>query len=71
MKKLENVDAEIKFVKSPEDYDLTKAVLSAIDERTAITALPHCFWIDGTRLNLSQIGWRCREIGSALVIDAT
>lgn len=65
------MDEEIEFVKRPEDDDRTKAVLSAIDERTAITALPHCFWIDGTRLNLSQIGWRCREIGSALVIDAT
>ncbi len=71
IKKSENVGAEVVFVKRPEDDDLTKAVLSAIDERTAITALPHCFWIDGTRLDLSQIGQRCREIGSALVIDAT
>jgi selenocysteine lyase/cysteine desulfurase len=37
----------------------------------AIGALPHCHWIDGGLLDLVAIGARCREVGSALVVDAT
>jgi selenocysteine lyase/cysteine desulfurase len=33
--------------------------------------LPHCFWTDGTLIDLAAIGRRCREMGAALVVDAT
>ena len=71
IKKSRKAGTEAVFVKRPDDDDLTNAVLSTIDERTAIVALPHCFWTDGTFLDLSQIGRRCRESGAALVVDAT
>ena len=58
-------------VATPEDGDLTPAVLEALDERVAIAALPHCRWTDGALLDLAMIGARCREIGSALVLDLT
>ena len=38
--------AEVVTVDAP-DGDLTAAVLAAIDERTAVAALPHCRWTDG------------------------
>ena len=53
------------------DGDLTAAVLAAIDERTAIAALPHCRWTDGALLDLDAIGERVRAVGAALVLDLT
>ena len=63
--------AELVFVARPDDDDLTSGILEAIDERTAIAALPHCFWADGTLIDLVAVGRRCRDIGAALVVDAT
>lgn len=62
---------EVLTVPRPEDGDWTTAILASIDERTAIVALPHCHWTDGGLLDLARIGARVREVGAALVIDAT
>ena len=62
--------AEIVAVDAP-DGDLTTAVLAAIDERTAVAALPHCRWTDGALLDLEAIGERMRAAGGALVLDLT
>ena len=62
--------AEIVTVDAP-DGDLTGAVLAAIDERTAIAALPHCRWTDGALLDLESIGERVRAVGAALALDLT
>ena len=53
------------------DGDLTAAVLAAIDERTAIAALPHCRWTDGALLDLEAIGECLRAAGAALALDLT
>ena len=62
--------AEIVTVDAP-DGDLTAAVLAAVDERTAIAALPHCRWTDGALLDLEAIGDRVRAAGGALALDLT
>ncbi|MEX2473232.1 MAG: aminotransferase class V-fold PLP-dependent enzyme [Gemmatimonadota bacterium] len=46
-------------------------LLEAIDAETAVVAVPHVHWTDGTRFDLIEIGRRCREVGAALVVDAT
>ncbi|WP_419948223.1 aminotransferase class V-fold PLP-dependent enzyme [Candidatus Palauibacter sp.] len=46
-------------------------LLEAIDADTAVVALPHCHWTDGTRIDLEAAGGRAREVGAALVIDAS
>ncbi len=46
-------------------------LLEAIDAQTAIVALGHVHWTDGTRFDLEAIGRRAREVGAALVIDGT
>lgn len=46
-------------------------LLESIDARTAVVAVPHVHWTDGTRFDLEEIGRRCREVGAALVVDAT
>jgi selenocysteine lyase/cysteine desulfurase len=49
----------------------TEALENAIDERTAIVAAPQCHWTDGSKVDLERIGKRVREVGAALVIDAS
>ena len=46
-------------------------MLEAIDARTAIVALGHVHWTDGTQFDLEAIGARAREVGAALVVDGT
>lgn len=46
-------------------------LLEAIDADTAVVALGHVHWTDGTRFDLETIGERAREVGAALVVDGT
>ncbi len=55
----------------PADGDWTPAILAAIDEATAIVALPHCHWTDGSLIDLGAASERCRAVGAALVLDIT
>lgn len=63
--------AELVFIDRPADDDWTSAVLTALDERVAIAALPPCHWSDGSVLDLVAVGSRCRELGIGFVIDGT
>ncbi len=49
----------------------TTGVLEAIDERTAVVAVPNSHWTDGSRVDLVEVGRAVREVGAALVIDAS
>lgn len=55
----------------PADHDWTSAVLGRIDEQTAVVAVPNCHWTDGSLVDLVRVGERAREVGAALVVDAT
>ncbi len=46
-------------------------LLEAIDKDTAVVAVPNVHWTDGTWFDLEAIGTRCRDVGAALVVDAT
>lgn len=48
-----------------------EGLLDAIDSSTALVALPHFHWTDGTRFDLTAIGRKAREVGAALVVDGT
>jgi selenocysteine lyase/cysteine desulfurase len=48
-----------------------EALLEAIDERTAIVAVPIVHWTDGTRFDIERIALRARSFGAALIIDGT
>lgn len=63
--------AELVMVAKPDDHDWTRAVIDAIDERTAAAALPNCHWIDGGRLDLARIRGPLRQVGAALALDLT
>lgn len=49
----------------------TEALEEAIDEATGIVAVPQCHWTDGSKIDLERVGNRVRNVGAALVIDAS
>jgi selenocysteine lyase/cysteine desulfurase len=49
----------------------TSRILEAIGPQTAVVALPHCHWIDGSLVNLAEVGKAVRKAGAALVLDVT
>jgi selenocysteine lyase/cysteine desulfurase len=63
--------AEVLTVARPADGDWTAAVATAVDERTAVVAVPQCHWTDGSIVDLVAVGAAAREVGAALVVDAT
>lgn len=64
-------DAVVDTVKRPDDGDWTSAVLDAIDDHTNVLALAHCHWTDGSFCDLARVAQAAREVGAALVVDAT
>jgi selenocysteine lyase/cysteine desulfurase len=66
---------EARFVAPPDSAERgrawNEALLSSIDAATAVVAVPHVHWTDGTLFDLVEIGRRCREMGAALVVDGT
>jgi selenocysteine lyase/cysteine desulfurase len=67
---------ELRTVAPPSNSEVRGAewnsrVLDAIDAATAVVALPHVHWTDGTRFDLVSIGERAREVGAAFIIDGT
>ncbi len=63
--------ARVVTVPRRRDHDWTSIVLEHVDERTAIVAVPNCHWTDGSVLDLARVSERAREVGAALVVDAT
>jgi selenocysteine lyase/cysteine desulfurase len=58
-------------VEREHDQTWGEAVLQALDERTAVVAVLATHWTDGGSVDLAAIGARAREIGAALVVDAS
>jgi selenocysteine lyase/cysteine desulfurase len=63
--------AQAVLLPRPADDDWTSVILEAIDERTAVAALPALHWTDGALIDLPRVGVRLREVGAALAVDAT
>ena len=63
--------AEAVRLPRPADDDWTRVVLEAIDQRTAVAALPNCHWTDGGLLDLARIRDALDAVGAALVLDVT
>ena len=64
-------DARLLTVRRHPENGWTEALLRTIDEETAVVSVPHCHWTDGSSIDLIRIGERAREVGAALVIDAS
>ena len=64
-------DAQLYIVDRPGDGQWTSAVLGALDDSTAVAALPNNHWMDGGLLDLEEIGQRARELGAAFIVDSS
>ncbi len=51
--------------------NLTDAIVSAIDRRTAVVAVASCRWTNGELIDLRQVGAAARRHEAALVVDAS
>jgi selenocysteine lyase/cysteine desulfurase len=63
--------ATLVTVRRPPDGDWTPAVLAALEPGAAVVAAPNCHWTDGALVDLERVGELAREVGAALVVDAT
>jgi selenocysteine lyase/cysteine desulfurase len=69
-------DLTIRVVTPPDvsrqrGFQWNEKILSAIMPGTAMVAVPHVHWADGTRFDLEAIGHRAKEVGAILVVDGT
>jgi len=64
-------EAEVVTIPRGGNDGWTPRILDAINENTAIVALPHCHWTDGSLIDLDAVGRQCRKVGAALVVDLT
>ncbi|MFK7849275.1 MAG: aminotransferase class V-fold PLP-dependent enzyme [Rhodothermales bacterium] len=76
MRKAEETGATIRTVQAPEDVNergkrWNERVLEAIDKDTAVVAMAHVHWADGTLFDLESIGKRARAVNAAFIIDGT
>lgn len=67
--------ADIEYLKVPAGPDrgkrLNQKIHDAIDDQTAMVALAHVHWADGTRYDLKSIRKKTRQHDALLVIDGT
>ncbi len=68
--------AKIKFIKAPKSLKnrgqaWNKKILKAINKKTAVVALPHVHWADGTLFDLLAIRLKTRIHDALLIIDGT
>jgi selenocysteine lyase/cysteine desulfurase len=63
--------ASVDTVARPSDFDWTRELLESIDERTAVIAVPHYHWTDGSFVDLVRVGEQAHAVGAVLVVDAT
>ena len=64
-------DGRLLTVRRHPESGWTEALLQAIGEETAVVSVPQCHWTDGSFIDLVRVGERAREVGAALVIDAS
>jgi selenocysteine lyase/cysteine desulfurase len=60
---------EVVTLARPEDGNWTQAIEDALDERTAIVAIPQFHWMDGGRIDVRRLAPQVRAQGAALVLD--
>lgn len=66
---------EIVFVSAPDSLkraqEWSAKILNAIDDQTAVVALGHVHWADGSLFDLKAIRQACDRVGAYLIIDGT
>tara|TARA_Y100000590_G_scaffold399306_2_gene482419 strand:+ start:6883 stop:8019 length:1137 start_codon:yes stop_codon:yes gene_type:complete len=69
LEKAKKASGNLVVVKRPQKRSISSALCDAINEATAIVALPNCHWTDGAIIDIQAVSKRCQEKGAALVLD--
>jgi len=69
-------NAIIKTISAPKEYanrgkNWNQLILNAITNKTAVVAMPHVHWADGTLFDLHAIREKTKKYNSLLIIDGT
>jgi len=72
----EKYDAKVVFVKPPKlekqrGKEWNKRILDSINSKTAVVAVPHVHWADGTLFDLENIRLKTAQNDALLIIDGT
>ncbi len=75
-KLVEKHNAKLISVKAPDlkinrGLEWNKRILNSINSNTAVVALPHVHWVDGTLFDLESISLKTKENKALLIIDGT
>lgn len=62
---------EVVTIPRPADGAWTTPLLSEIDGRTAVVAIPQCHWSDGALIDVAEVSRKTHQVGAALVLDLT
>ncbi|MGB3183425.1 MAG: aminotransferase class V-fold PLP-dependent enzyme [Cyclobacteriaceae bacterium] len=65
------IGLKIVTVKAEEGENWTEAILKHIDAFTGLVSVPVCHWTDGAYIDLEAIADKSRDVGAALVVDAS
>ncbi|MGI8527748.1 MAG: aminotransferase class V-fold PLP-dependent enzyme [Pseudolabrys sp.] len=65
------VDAELVMIDAPAEDGWTGRIIDSIDQRTAVVAVPHFHWHDGSLVDVEAVSVAARAVGAALVLDGT
>lgn len=49
--------------------NLTDSILTSINSRTGLVAIPNCHWMDGARIDLEAVSDAVKQVGAYLVLD--
>ena len=66
---VERTGAELHTVRRESGQSWAEAILSALDERTAILSVPNVHWTNGALVDLAPVCERAHELGAAVVLD--
>ncbi|KAA1247721.1 aminotransferase class V-fold PLP-dependent enzyme [Aquimarina sp. RZ0] len=69
-------EAILKIIKSPTEFEnrgkkWNKNIIEAINHKTAVIAMPHVHWADGTLFDLKAIREKTKTVQAMLIIDGT
>jgi selenocysteine lyase/cysteine desulfurase len=61
----------VRFVDDLTDHDLTDAIISALDETTAVIAVSSVQYATGTLVDVRRLATGAQKVGAFLIVDAT
>ncbi len=63
--------AEIVTIKREPEQSWTDAIITQINAKTGLVAIPNCHWTDGSFIDLEKVSIEVKKVGAKLLIDAS